>query len=69
MLEKNKAKCEADRAANLRQHKKNKSSDKSKVPNKAPEEQLPGEDAHAWLAGIENDQSLDTENIGLCAEL
>eukprot|EP00961_Rhodomonas_salina_P180827 2440533-Rhodomonas_salina.1 len=66
MLEKNKAKCEADRAANLRQHKKNKSSVKSKVPDKAPEEQLPalgGDDAHAWLAEIDNDASLDSESI------
>eukprot|EP00961_Rhodomonas_salina_P184153 2486683-Rhodomonas_salina.1 len=69
MLEKNKAKRKADCAANLQQHKKNKSSDKSKVPDKTPEEQLPGEDAYTWLAGIDNDPSLDTENIGLCAEL
>eukprot|EP00961_Rhodomonas_salina_P174176 2348612-Rhodomonas_salina.1 len=55
-IERNKAKREAAREANPRQHKKGRKSDKEKVLDAAPNDQLPGiggEDAHAFLANAD----------------
>eukprot|EP00961_Rhodomonas_salina_P072560 975039-Rhodomonas_salina.1 len=67
-IERNKAKREAAREANPRQHKKGSKGDKEKVQDAAPNDQLPaigGEEAHAFLAS----EAADQEYAGISAEL